>query len=151
MPEIVLASGGIVEALKAYDPGIRVRMSHEKKKWCVEAPHKRPDMMVPPVVFTTIPGTKTRVESLLPWLCDRAIAFRDRMQIILWTDILTWDVYKAVVQADTQKYRSRNELFERVENAEAQSAKEDRSDKETRVKEARKRFKWEVNRNPMSV
>jgi hypothetical protein len=149
VPRLRLAQGGIVEALKAYDRTLRVRWSFEKNKWCIETPHLMPHKMVPPVVYETIPGTKQRVEHLLAEASDRYIWYRDKMAPVLFCSELTWDVYIEVVKSDQARYRSRNELHQRIadiENAPHPDAKRQRED---RVRGSRDRFNYEYRKNPL--
>jgi len=84
--DIVLASGGVVRALKSYDRGLRVRWSWEKQKWAVESKVDRSDLMVPPTRFVPIQGIKGFYrEELLPEKSDRSICYRDRYNVILWS------------------------------------------------------------------
>lgn len=147
MPRIRKASGGIVQALKAYDRNIRVRWSWEKNMWAIEAPIKSRLGLVPPVIRRTVPGTKQVVSEKLPERSDRRITYNDGMQLILWTPVLDWNVYLEVVRSDTHKYKSRNELYDRVNNIENEGKSDAERESKDRAKEARKFYNWSCNKN----
>ncbi len=105
MSRVICASGPVVEALRRHDHGLRVRWSFEKKKWAVEAPIRRGDGLVPPVVYERVGQTDQWMECLMPELSDRYISFHDGRYIVCWSEILDWRLYHAVVLADTSRMR----------------------------------------------
>lgn len=85
---IIEARGPAVEALKRYDPGLRVRWSWQKQCWAVDAPYKFTDkdprhFLLPPVRYERVGDKGDRfVERLLPELSDRMIEYRDRRYVV---------------------------------------------------------------------
>ena len=149
---IIKPFGGVSRAIAAYDRNIRVRWSHEKKKWVVEAPVKRSDLMIPPIKFVPT-GVKGQYhERLLPELSDRRICYRDRFDPLFWCKILTWEAFDVLVKSDTQRFNSREAFLkytdreqagrEKVDQDEINSYNRDVSD------QAQDKYKFLTNRYP---
>ena len=145
MPRIVKAQGGVVQALRAYDRKLRVRWSHEKKKWAVDrvVPRSLWDRMVPPVAFERIPGTKMFRETVAPEFSEKRICYDSRTQVVLYCNVLTWDVFEALVNADCRRVGGINDRVKALESAKASDqARRDRD----RMREAYKYLRWAENR-----
>ena len=107
-----LARGGIVEALKRYDQGLRVRWSDEIKKWCVEEKVKRKDLLPPPVLNKPIPGIKGAfIKTLSPEKSERYIQYHSGYSPICYVDKLNWGVYEFIVGSDTNRFKSKDEFL----------------------------------------
>lgn len=102
---IIEARGPVVDALKRHDPGLRVRWSHEKQAWAVDAPFKMQsnEWMVPPVFFERIANSDYYIEHILPEYSDRNISYKDGRYIVLWTRELDWRLYRKIVSLDSHK------------------------------------------------
>ena len=109
---IKLARGGIVDALKRYDRGLRVRWSQELKKWCIEEKVKRKDLLPPPVVYEPMPGVKGAfIAKKSPYGSERYIQHKTGYAPICYVDKLNWEVYDFIIKSDTNKYKSREEFL----------------------------------------
>ena len=100
---IIVARGPVVDALRRYDPGLRVRWSWEKGMWAVDAPLRRMDTewMLPPVFYETTPSGV--VEHLLPELSDRYIDYHEHRYTICWSKSLDWRLYYAIAARDSYR------------------------------------------------
>lgn len=99
---IIEARGPVVNQLKRYDPGLRIRWSWEKKKWAVEAPVRRQDKLVPPVFYEPV-GEGEWIEHILPELSERYITYQEKMYVICWTKNLDTRLVDAVVKRDSNR------------------------------------------------
>ena len=115
---VINARGPWVEAIKRHDPGLRVRWSPEKKKWCVDAPARTldPRWMDPPVRYVSTDGGKTIREVVLPLDSERHILWRDKRYAVLYSKTLDKRLYDAVVSSDAARVRGvfRHRLRERI-------------------------------------
>lgn len=105
--QLKLARGPWVDALRRYDPGLRVRWSWEKRKWCVDAPAKTMDskLLVPPVWFERIGDSDSWVEHTLPMASDKYISYHSHRYIICWSPHVDRRLYEAIVKRDGHRMR----------------------------------------------
>lgn len=99
---IRLAHGPVVDALKRYDPGLRVRWSYEKNAWAVEAPLLSREDMLPPVFYEQKPNGEY-IERLLPELSERYISYRDGTYVLCWVKQLKTPLVGIIAQRDQAK------------------------------------------------
>lgn len=141
MARIIEAVGGVAHALKVYDKRLRIRWSHEKKKWAIEriVPKGARYLLVPPVVYERIPGTKKLFkEKLLPEYSDRRICWDSKTSIIAYCKKVTWDVYDAIVSSDCRRATAQ----ERVKSVEDARVDEIEYKHRDRAREAYKFMRW---------
>lgn len=145
MPRIVKAQNGVVQALRAYDRKLRVRWSHEKKKWAIErsVPRSVWPHLVPPVVFERIPGTKFFKEHLLAEFSEKRICWDSKTEVVAYCKNITWDVFQAIVNSDCRRVGSVNARVNALEKARVSEAQRRDYD---RMREAYKYLRWAENR-----
>lgn len=107
MSAIIEARGPVIEALRRYDPGLRVRWSHEKKCWAVDAPftHPNPNVIPKPIKFQRIGNGDYWIETLLPEYSERNIQYRDRRYVVCWAKRVTHRLLDAIVKRDGQRFK----------------------------------------------
>lgn len=91
-----------------YDPGLRVRWSHEKGRWAVDAAYRfdgaNPrDWLTPPVRYERVADLDMYVEHLLPEYSERSIEFHDRRYVVCFAKHVDWRLYGAVVYRDCHR------------------------------------------------
>ena len=149
---IVKPFGGVSRAIASYDRNIRVRWSHEKEKWVVEAPVKRSDLMIPPITFVPIGIKGQYYEKLLPELSDRRICYRDRFDPLFWCRTLTWEAFEVLVKSDTHRFKSREDFLRYTDKEQAKREMESQveiDDYNRDVSEqAQDKYKFLTNRYP---
>lgn len=152
MSRIIAARGPVVEALARYDPGLRVRWSHEKRKWAVDAPLQRVDerWCPPPVRWRESSVNGVWVQDLLPEYCERHIQHHDRRYVICWAQSVTWRLFFAMAASDTQRHRRGavgmfDDNLRAVENA---RRRRDKHARDERVYEGYDRLKSYLRRTP---
>lgn len=143
---IQLARGPAVAALQRYDPGLRVRWSHEKGKWAVDAPYGNgPVALPPPVRYERIGDTNQYVEHLMPEYSERYIGFKDRRYVVCFAKTVDWPLFSAIVQRDSHRQSKRAVgLFDKVmrEQQEAK-ARQEQYERSERVYQGWDRFKFD--------
>lgn len=143
----------MVDALRRYDPGLRVRWSPEKKKWAVTAPFNapNPNVIPKPVRFVRV-GTAGDFyeEVLLPENSERNIQYRTRTYVICWATRLTPALIPAIAQRDS--HRSKKGLVglfdQEIAATDARKKKELRARTDERVYAGWDRFKFDLRKNP---
>lgn len=150
--KIIEARGPVVDALKRHDPGLRVRWSHEKREWAVDAPFKVPDnaWMVPPVFFERVGNTDNYIEHLLPEYSDRNISYQDRRYVIVWSKTVDWRLYRKIVNLDSHKMQGGmvGQYRRNFHRGEAEKKEEERKRKDERVYAAWDKFKYWQRKTP---
>lgn len=101
---IIEARGPVVDALKRYDPGLRVRWSFEKKKWAVDAPLKDRRDIAPPVFYERLPGNQY-IEHLLPEKSERYINYHSGRYPVCFAVKLNKALLPAIAQRDQVRMR----------------------------------------------
>ncbi len=148
---IIEACGPVVEALKRYDPGLRVRWSHEKKKWAVDAKFflPNPNVLPKPVRFLEI-GPDQWLETLLPEYSERNIQYRDHTYVVCWARKVDWPLLRAVASRDAQKFKKglAGALDQEMASQAIAKEKTAKSVKDERVYAAWDRFKFDRRKNP---
>jgi hypothetical protein len=102
VPRIIEARGPVVEALKRYDSGLRVRWSFEKQKWAIEARvmNGRRDKLLPPVTWERVAETDQWREKIMPELSERYISFHSGTYVIGWVKEITPSLLRMVRSKD---------------------------------------------------
>ena len=147
---IIKPFGGVSRAIASYDRNIRTRWSHEKKKWVLEAPVKRSDLMIPPIRFVPSGIEGQYYEELLPELSDRRICYRDRFDPLFWCKTLTWEVFDVLVKSDSHRFKSREEFLRYTDkeqaNREQANEKEEYDKNQDLNEQAQDKYKFLTNR-----
>lgn len=153
MSRIIEARGPVVAALKRYDPGLRVRWSHERKRWAVDAPYAEqtaPAAIPAPVRFERIEDGSHWVARLLPEYSERNIQYRDRRYVVCWATRLTRDLVGAIARRDSHRVRRGlvGLLDEDMAVRDAEKAKTERRTTQDRVDAGYDRFKFNLRKDP---
>lgn len=147
MSRILLARGPAVEALRRYDPGLRVRWSHEKQKWAVDAPLIKGgdtiEVLPPPVRYERVGEGDQFVEHLLPEYSERKMQFKDQRYVVCYSKTTDWPLFSAVVQHDGHRHRKGMVgLFDdTLKQDEAAKSKQEQYERSERVYAAFDRYK----------
>ncbi len=152
MSRIIEARGPVVEALRRYDSGLRVRWSHEKKQWAVDAPFNlpNPNVIPKPVKFYRIGSGDHWVETLLPEYSERNIQYKDRRYVVCWVKRLTPALVPAIARRDAQRNKKGlvGVFDEDLAARTAQKKTEEKQSREARVYSGYDRFKFDLRKNP---
>ena len=153
---IIEARGPVVAALKRYDPGLRVRWSHERKQWAVDAPFAEntdPRFIPKPVRFEKIEDGEGEhwVARLMPEYSERSMQFRDKRYVVCWAKNLTREILGAVRRCDSHRPGMGNlvKLFDHeIVMAEESKKKSRIAATDERVYTAWDKFKFHLRKNP---
>lgn len=152
MSRIIEARGPVVEALKRYDPGLRVRWSHEKKKWAIDAPYNipNPNEIAKPVKFYRVGEGDHWLETLLPEYSERNFEYKDKRYVVAWAKKVTWSLLQAIANHDTYRHRKGavGMLNDELKARDTKKAKDFKSRRDDRVYEGWHQFKHNLRRNP---
>lgn len=152
MSRIIEARGPVVEALQRYDPGLRVRWSHEKEKWAVDAKFDlpNPNVLPKPVKFFRVGAGDFWQEVLLPEYSERNIQYTDHTYVVCYAKKVDWPLLWAIVNRDS--HRHKNGLVgmfdQEMATRDAVKSKKQKHATSERVYAAWDRFRFDLRKNP---